>query len=325
MTRVLVTGATGFVGRTLCQTLAAAGYIVRAALRQAGPIPPGATEQAVVGDMTLTPSWDAALDGIDHVMHTAARAHVLGDAPANADLYLKMNAELTKRLALAAQRAGVRRFVYVSSIKVNGEGTNGAPYTPTQAPQPTDSYGVSKLRAEQELLELTTASSMCSVIVRPPLVYGPGVRANFLRLLHWIDRGRVLPFGAVDNRRSLVSVWNLADLLVHVIGVDAAANRVWLVSDGHDLSTPELIRRIAGAMHRSPRLLSVPVAVLRTAGALAGRSAEVARLTGSLTVDISETRERLGWEPPVSVDEAIARTVKWYAGEGARGQQRVAR
>lgn len=312
MTRVLVTGATGFVGRALCARLAEAGYRIRAAVRRETPLPTGVAESIVTGDLQECASWAAALDGIDAIVHAAARAHVVGDPADNAALYTKTNADATRALAASAVRAGVKRFVYVSSIKVNGEENGGHSYTAASEPHPRDAYGESKFLAERYLAEAAAGSAMGWVIVRPPLVYGPGVRANFLRLLRWIDRERPLPFGAVDNRRSLVNVWNLADLLVRVVENRAAAGRVWLVSDGEDLSTAELIRRISRAMRRRPRLLSVPPSLLRAAGALTGRSAEIARLCGSLTLDIRATRDELGWAPPVTLDDALARTARWY-------------
>jgi nucleoside-diphosphate-sugar epimerase len=316
MTRVLVTGATGFVGRALCGRLAEAGYLVRAAVRNESNVPASVTETIVVGDMLRPTRWEAAVEGVDCIVHAAARAHVMHDSAA-ADLYIRTNTEVTRALAQCAVRAQVKRFVYVSSIKVNGDENPGEPYTAASPPRPSDPYGKSKLLAERNLADAAAGSCMHAVIVRPPLVYGPGVRANFLRLLQWIDRGRILPFGAINNLRSLVNVWNLTDLLTHVIESAGAINRTWLVSDGEDLSTPELIRRIARAMGRRPRLLAVPTALLRVAGAVTGRSAEIARLCGSLTVDIGATRADLAWRPPVALDEGIARTVAWY--ERTRG------
>jgi UDP-glucose 4-epimerase len=206
----------------------------------------------------------------------------------------------------------------VSSIKVNGESTIGRAYTRDDEPHPRDAYGWSKWHAEERVREIAKRTGMEAVIVRPPLVYGPGVRANFLRLLRWVDKERPLPLGAIRNSRSLVSVWNLCDLLVRLLERPAAPGRTWMVSDGEDLSTPELIRRIAGAMNRRARLVPVPVGVLDLLGKLTGRHAEVARLCSSLAVDIDQTRRELEWTPPMKVDEAIARTVNWYLSENGR-------
>lgn len=312
MTRVLVTGATGFVGQVLCACLARSGYVIRAALRTDRPVPAWVAETSVVGEIGASTGWQEALDDVELVIHAAGRTHVLHDSAANADLYLETNARGTLRLAQEAAGAGVRRFVYLSSIKVNGEETAGRAYQPGDEPRPLDDYGRSKLRAEAALTSVAADTRMEAVIVRPPLVYGPGVRANFLRLMHWVDRQWPLPFGAVDNRRSLVSVWNLTDLLVNLLVNPAAAGRIWMVSDGEDLSTPELIRRLARAMRRRARLLYVPVSVLQLCASMTGARAEIARLCGSLTVDCAATRADLGWSAPIAMDDALARTASWY-------------
>jgi nucleoside-diphosphate-sugar epimerase len=318
MTRVLVTGATGFVGQTLCETLARSDNVVRAALRNDRSIPPGVSEKAVVGDIAATTDWRAALRGVDVVIHIAARAHILHDSSANSDLYMETNVRGTERLAHASALAGIRRFVFLSSVKVNGEETTDHAYTADDEPHPQDDYGKSKRLAEEHVREVAARTGMKAVIVRSPLVYGPGVRANFLRLLHWVDNEWPLPLAAIENTRSLVSIWNLCDLLVRLIEHPLAPGRTWLVSDGEDLSTPELIQRIANAMRRRARLVPVPLAVLRLIGGLTGRGAEIARLCGSLAVNIDETCRELGWSPPMKVDEALARTVTWYLSDGAR-------
>ena len=315
MTRVLVTGATGFVGRELCETLSRRGYTVRAALRSERAVPACIAEKAVVGEIGSATDWAAALDGVDYVVHAAARVHVMNDA--EVDLYFETNAHGTRRLAMAAAQAGVSRFLFLSSIKVNGEETRGRAYLATDTPDPGDAYGRSKLAGEKSVQEIGTSTAMETVIVRPPLVYGPGVKANFLRLLGWVAKERPMPFAAIGNSRSLVSVWNLTDLLLRVLQHPAAAGKAWLVSDGADLSTPLLIRTIARSMGRPVRLLPVPPALLQLAGALVGKKAEVTRLCGSLAVDIEPTRRELDWTPPISVDESIARTVTWYLSEVA--------
>jgi nucleoside-diphosphate-sugar epimerase len=311
MTRVLVTGATGFVGRALCEQLSRSGFKVRAALRTDAEMPVSVAEKAVTGDINATTRWDTALEGVELVVHAAARTHVLHDTRANAARYLETNAEGTDALAVQAARQGVRRFVFLSSVKVNGEGGAASAYGAQDAPQPQDAYGQSKWLAEQRLWAVAAASPMQAVVVRAPLVYGPGVRANFLRLLRWVDQDRLLPFGAIDNRRSFVSVWSLCDLLQHTLGHPHAAG-TWMVSDGEDISTRELVRRIARLLGRRARLLAVPPYLLRAAGALTGKSLEVRRLCGSLTVDIAPTRARLGWSPPLTMESALERTVSWY-------------
>ena len=309
MRRVLVTGATGFIGRALCERLAACGYTVRAALRAPGDLPAGATERHIIGDIARVVDWAPVLADVDMVVHAAARTHL----PTNrdADSYIAINVEGTRRLARAARAGGVRRFVLLSSIKVNGERTENGPFRADQPPQPEDVYGRSKLAAETALRE-EAESTMSWVILRPPLVFGPGVAANFLRLMRWIDRGLPLPFGAVCNRRSLVNLWNLTDLVQRTLEHPAAGNRVWLLADTEALSTPQLIGRIAQALGKRARLIAVPTGLLRLAGSLSGQTAALARLCGSLSVDFSPTCEQLQWRPPIGVDEALARTVAWY-------------
>jgi len=314
--RVLVTGATGFVGFTLCRALADAGCVVRAALRNDRALPEHIAERVVVGGIDSSTQWQAALDRVDAVIHAAARVHVMHDSPAARSLYTETNAHGTARLVAAAAQAGVRRFLYLSSVKVNGEENSDRAYTALDAPHPSDDYGLSKALAEQYVREGSASTGLPAVIVRPPLVYGPGVKANFLRLMSWVDREWPLPLGAVRNSRSLVSVWNLSSLLMDLLNNPAAPGHTFMVSDDEDLSTPELIRRIARAMKRRVRLIPVPMGVLQLGGRLTGRSAEIARLCGSLTVDATQTRAILGWSAPLKVDEALARTAQWYLSEG---------
>jgi nucleoside-diphosphate-sugar epimerase len=315
MTRVLVTGATGFIGSVLCETLAQAGYRVRAALRTDRSVPGSLAETVVVGDINSTCNWAVALEGVDTVIHAAARVHVLHGAATLANLYAETNERATQRLAEAAARAGVRRFVFLSSIKVNGEETHGAAYSASDAPRPNDAYAISKWHAEQHIIRIAACSSMEAVIVRSPLVYGPEVRANFLRLMRWVDRGWPLPLGAVQNRRSLVNVWNLSDLLLQLIRHPSAAGRTWMASDAEDLSTTDLLSRIGRAMGRRVRLFPAPMGILQFCASLAGYGAEIKRLSSSLVVDITRTRDDLGWSPPITVDDALIRTVAWYLGE----------
>jgi nucleoside-diphosphate-sugar epimerase len=318
MRRILLTGATGFVGRHLCARLAGAPYILRAALRVPVAAPVGFAESAVVGSIDAQTDWGSALRDVDVVIHAAARAHRPDDTAV--EPYLEVNARGTQRLAAAAAQAGVTRFIYLSSVKVNGEGRADRPYRTGDAPHPGDVYANSKWLGERYLWEMSGSSTVQPVVMRAPLVYGPEVKGNFLRLLRWVDEARLLPLGAVQNRRSLVSVWTLCDLLVCVLEHPAAVNRTWMVSDGEDISAPDLVRRLAHALNRPARLLSIPPSLLRLAGDLLGRGADVRRLCDSLTVDIAPTRELLGWSPPLSMHEALARTVSWYR-TAVRGPQ----
>jgi nucleoside-diphosphate-sugar epimerase len=314
VTRVLVTGASGFVGRALCDTLLEAGYAVRAAVRSLdSPRGSQLMERIAVGDV-VDADWKRALQGVDCIVHAAARVHV-DESRSDANVHLQTNAYATKRLAGAAVEAGVGKFVYLSSIKVNGEGAD-RPYRADDEPLPQDPYADSKRLGEEYAFQAGTIGGMDVAVVRSPLVYGPGVRANFLRLMQWVDRGWPLPLGSVDNRRSLVSIWNLCDLLARVLVTPQATGSIWMVSDGEDLSTPELVRRVGKCVGRRVRLLKVPIPVLQVGGALLGRTRQISQLCGSLMVDMSRTRDELRWSPVVSVDEALARTCAWFVSEG---------
>ncbi|WP_081616998.1 SDR family oxidoreductase [Thioalkalivibrio sp. ALJ2] len=309
--RVLVTGATGFVGGAVVQRLAAEGRLVPVAgCRRSVSAPEGA-ELAVTSSLGPEADWSGVLQGVEAVVHAAARVHVMEDDAADPLAeYRRANVEGTLALARQAAQAGVRRFVFVSSIKVNGEQTApGSAFSAADAPAPVDPYGVSKAEAEAGLFALGRETGMEIVVVRPPLVYGPGVGGNFARMMQWMARGVPLPLGAVDNRRSLVGLDNLVDLLVTCLEHPAAANRVFLAGDGEDLSTTGLLRRVAAAMDRRARLVPFPPALLRASARAVGRGEMARRLLDSLQVDISHTRETLGWEPPVSVDEGLRRAV----------------
>jgi UDP-glucose 4-epimerase len=312
MPRVLITGASGFVGRALCPLLAEVGYQLRAAVRTEGRVAAYIGETSVVGDISGLTEWHSALANVDLVVHAAARVHVPRDSRQNRALYSAVNASGTRALAQAAARAGVRRFVYLSSIKVYGDATAHRSFQASDPPDPRDDYGKSKLQGESDLLQAAAGTGMEAAIVRPPLVYGPEVRANFLRLMRWVDSRWPLPFGAIRNERSLVNVWNLCDLIATLLATQRSAAGVWLVSDDEDLSTPDLVRRLGRAMQRPVRLLAVPVPLLQACAAFAGRSAEATSLCESLTVKIAATRTGVDWSPPVSMDEALVRTVSWY-------------
>lgn len=308
MNMVLVTGATGFIGRALHARLIAMGIPVRAASRQPAP---GHTS---VGALDGSTDWSAALAGVDVVVHLAARVHVMRDTEVDPlAAFRKSNVEATLNLARQAAKGGVRRFVFISSIKVNGErSTSGAPFTADDVVMPVDAYAVSKREAEVGLLRLAEETGMSVVIIRPPLVYGPGVKANFEAMMRWLIRGVPLPLGAIHNRRSLVALDNLVDLIVTCIDHPAAANRVFLAGDGEDLSTTELLRRLAAALGAPARLVPVPAPLLELVASLLGRQAVAQRLCGDLQVDISKARQLLGWVPPMTVEEGLRRTAQHF-------------
>ncbi len=303
--KLLVTGATGFVGTALRARLAASGHEVVPAVRSKSGLP----HEVVVGNLDASTDWRPALTGCDVVIHLAARVHVMNDAAQDPQaLYRATNTEATLNLARQAVQAGVKRFVFVSTVKVNGEGRDTA-YRETDVPAPEDAYAISKWEAEQGLRRIARETGLEVVILRPPLVYGPGVKANFLRLMRTVEKGWPLPLGAVRNRRSLLYLGNFVDAIRACVEHPAAAGQTFLLDDGEPVSTPELIRALAHAMGRPARLLAVPVAALEFAGALLGKRAAVARLTGSLFVDSSAIRLRLAWTPPYTMRQGLDATV----------------
>jgi nucleoside-diphosphate-sugar epimerase len=314
--RVLVTGANGFIGEALCRRFQKAGWLVRGAGRDQGRLMGSVQgmEWALLHDRSGQEETESALHRVQVIVHLAARVHVMSDQSSDPlHEFRQVNQAWTERLARDASRAGVRRFVYLSSIKVNGE-QSLAPLTEHDQPCPQDPYGVSKWEAEQGLAKVSAETSMETVIVRPPLVYGPGVRGNFLQLLKAIHRGIPLPLGSIQNRRSLIYCGNLVDALVRCAHEPRAANRTYLISDGEDMSTPELITRLGTAMKAAVRLWPVPVSVLRGLGLITGQRGAVDRLAGSLQVDSSKIRQELAWHPPFSVDQGLEDTAAWFRG-----------
>jgi nucleoside-diphosphate-sugar epimerase len=307
--RVLVTGANGFVGTQLCKELDSHGISYKAAVRRTSSnLNQG--NCIAVGNIDGQTSWAAALTDVQVVIHLAARVHVMNESAGDPFAEFRaVNVGASLNLARQAVEAGVRRFIFMSSVKVNGEETFDLPFTSFDVPAPLDFYGQSKLEAELALRALAAETGLELVIIRPPLVYGPNVRANFRKLMQFVQLGVPLPLGGVNNRRSMVALDNLVDLVITCVSHPAAANQVFLVSDDDDVSLPRLLQLIAFAMRRKIWLLPAPMKVLRVFARLLGKSAVVERLLGSLQVDITHTKQTLSWKPVVDVEASIKKTV----------------
>jgi nucleoside-diphosphate-sugar epimerase len=310
---VLVTGATGFVGRLLCEQLSKT-CSVRGSVRsvKTPTYLPAGIQAAPIASIGPDTDWSAALTGIDIVIHLAARVHVMDETVGDPlTAYRLVNVAGTERLARQAAAAGVRRLVFLSSVKVHGEEST-APYAEENQPAPQDPYGVSKLEAEHILQQIAAETGLEVVIIRPPLVYGPGVKANFRNLLKIVERGLPLPFAGINNARSLIYLGNLNDAIITCATHPQAAGQTFLVSDGEDVSTPTLIRRVAAALDRPARLLPFPPSLMQLAGKLTGKSMAVDRLLGSLVIDSGKIRRELGWKPPYSMAEGLRKTAEWF-------------
>jgi nucleoside-diphosphate-sugar epimerase len=308
----LVTGANGFIGAALCSRLRREGVSVRRAVRLLRAEEQNG-ETACIGEISSQTDWSTALEGVERVVHLAARVHVMNDRSRDPLAeFRQVNVEGSINLARQAAAAGVRRFVFLSSIKVNGESTSiGHPFSADDTPAPEDPYGISKHEAEQALKVIAEQSGMELVIIRPPLVYGPGVKANFEVMMRCLERGFPLPLGAIThNRRSLVALENLVDLIVTCLEHPNAANQVFLVSDGEDLSTAELLSRLGESLGKPARLFRVPIGLLGLSATLLNRPGIYQRICGSLQLDIGKTRQLLNWTPPVSVDEGLRRVTQ---------------
>jgi len=314
--KVLITGASGFVGRATCTWLVTHGLEVVGTVRQTPAQPVAGMDYRMVGDLDADTDWRAALAGVQGIIHCAARVHVMRETAEDPlAAFRSANVAGTERLARQAAAAGVKRLVFISSIKVNGEET--APASPLpggervrfhedDTPAPQDPYGQTKWEAETMLARVAQETGLEVVIVRPPLVYGPGVKGNLARLLGWIERGVPLPLAGIRNERSLIGIDNFTSALQACLTHPAAAGRTYLVRDGEDVSTPELVRRLGRHLGRPARLFALPTPLLESLGGLTGRRADVQRLTGSLTVDDSRIRRELGWVPPRTLDEGLA-------------------
>jgi len=312
--RVLVTGANGFIGQSLCASLAESGFMVRGTVRSLDTkCPESPAEYVATGPIEAVNNWGSFLDKVEAVVHTAATSDFHGPPSKQAiDQMNSINVGAVARLAGQAANAGVKRFIYLSSIKVNGLTTTDRPFRADDRPHPVEPYGKSKLAAEQALSEISADTGLELVILRPSLVYGPNPRGSVLQLMRFVDREIPLPLASVNNRRSLLAVQNLCDLIRVCLAHSEAPGNTFLVSDGADLSTCDLIRRIASHMGRKARLVPFPVFLLRMSASLLGRASEIQALTRSQQLDSNETRDRLDWLPPVDPDEALGIAVEDY-------------
>jgi UDP-glucose 4-epimerase len=319
MEKLLVTGANGFVGAALCRELTRRGIPFIGSVRKHAGGRPARENEFETSDLSVPVDWRPALAGCDVVIHLAARVHMMREQLADPlSVYRAVNVDATMRLARQAAELGTRRFVFVSSVKVNGERTTDRAFSAGDVPQPEDAYGKSKLEAEQALQEWSARSGVELVIVRPPLVYGQGVRANFLRLMQLVQSGVPLPLGSVHNLRSMVALDNLVDFLLLCAAHPAAAGSVWMVSDQQDVSISQLIRLIARAMNKPARLFPVPPGLLAASAAILGRRAAAGRLLDSLQVDAGPAVARLGWTPPLDVENGIRRTVAHFLAQAGQ-------
>jgi nucleoside-diphosphate-sugar epimerase len=304
----LVTGANGFVGTALCKRLRRDAVPVRVAIRVLNA-DIDAAENIAIGSISLLTDWSSVLINVNQVVHLAARVHVMHEKSVDPIAeFRRVNVDATVNLAKQAASVGVKRFIYLSSIKVNGEFTeDGHPFTADDVPAPEDPYGISKFEAEEALRQIANETGMEVVIIRPPLVYGPGVKANFGSMMHWLRRGIPLPLGALTkNKRSMVALGNLVDLITACLNHPAAANQTFLVSDGEDLSTADLLQRTATALGVNVRLFYGPPALLKLLAKLLGKEAVYQRLCGSLQIDMTKTQQLLNWRPPLSVQKGLS-------------------
>jgi nucleoside-diphosphate-sugar epimerase len=310
--RVLVTGASGFVGRALCSRLTADGYEVIGTVRNPSSSVARGIQKAIIGDIQCFDKWANLLDGVTAVFHLAARVHELKDRAKDplAD-FRRTNVEGTYKLLLASVAGGIRRFIYLSTAKVHGEGRETA-YSEADALSPQDPYAISKAEAEQKVCSVGARGDLETIIIRPPMVYGPNVKANFLKLIYMARWHVPLPLASVDNRRSLVFIENIVDFMVHCLTHPKAANNAFLISDGNNISTGSLYLKISEALGTKGRLFHIPPTILIQLGRLTGKTATVDRLCGSLMVNSSKAREILCWQPPVTIDQGIQKTIDWY-------------
>ena len=314
--RVMVTGGTGLVGQSLIGELVALSYNVTALVRNPTATLDENVKRVIVSDYMNNNQALSDLgifQNIDVIVHLAARVHIMNDSNSDPLIeFRKINTQATLNLAKQAAEAGVKRFVFISSVKVNGELTLEQPFSSEDKYIPTDPYGRSKYEAEQGLLALAKETGMEMVIIRPPLVYGPGVKANFLSMMKWVDKGIPLPLGAIDNKRSFIALDNLVHFIIHCIDHPKAANEIFLISDGEDVSTTELLQKVANAFGKKSALIPISVGLMTLTAKLLGKGDIASRLFSSLQLDSSKARELLQWQPVITMDEQLKKTAEHY-------------
>ena len=315
--RVLITGASGFVGSPLVNYLASLGHELVALTRSTSSVKPHESELvklSAIGDIDGSTNWSPYLVGVESIVHLANRAHVMNEQVSDPlSLYRAINTDGTLHLARQAVAAGVKRFIFISSIKVNGELTKpGQPFTADDVSVPLDPYGLSKYEAELGLRQIAQETGLEVVVIRPPLIYGPGVKANFLKMMRWVERGIPLPLGSIHNQRSLVGIDNFLNFISLCLTHPKAAGKTFLVSDDHDLSTTELLKGIARSMGQSSKLLAIPQGILEGVLGILGQRRIAERLCGSLQLDIQPTKDQLGWRPPYSFEDQMRKTIEAY-------------
>ncbi|MGB9712307.1 MAG: NAD-dependent epimerase/dehydratase family protein [Dissulfurimicrobium sp.] len=312
MIHVLITGANGFIGQNLCKSLSGLNIFARGAVRRIGPHIEGINELLVVGEIGPDTEWSCALDGIDIVIHLAGKTHVIQGGKDQKKEFYTINTYGTERLCKMAAHAGVKQFIYLSTAKVHGEISLDRPFSEKDIPAPSDDYAMSKWQAEQVVNATAAGSNMKAVILRPPMVYGPKMKGNLLRLLRLIDAGIPLPFSSINNKRSLLNVANLIDILLSLIRYPIQESATFLVSDGIDLSVGEIIRLLAKALGKKPRLIPCPVNIIKVVACLLGKRDDAERIVNPLMIDSSLIQKHLKWMPPHSIWSGFKDVANWY-------------
>ena len=313
--KLFITGINGFIGQALTARLSETSHIISGSVRPGSSYDGFPMKDITHKKLLIDEDWTQSLNGLDVVIHTAARAHIINEVVSNPlKEFQKINVASTLNLAQQAADAGVARFIFISSIGVNGN-CNTVPFVELDEPMPKEPYAISKYQAEKGLLDISRNTGMEITIIRPPLVYGPGVKANFKSMIQWMNKGVPLPLGAINNKRSFVALDNLVDFIILCTEHHQAANEIFLISDGEQVSTTELLKKVAKALGKKSLLVPVPIKIMILVAKLIGQSVMSDRLFESLQIDSSKARTLLGWKPVISMDEQLKKTVDAYLNE----------